>query len=206
MRALEIGRVFGRLTVVGLAANHGGKRAWSCLCSCGSRKDVAIGDLLSGGTRSCGCLRAERARAGRTKHGLSSTPEYAVWQSMKDRCQNERAAAWVNYGGRGVKVCPRWSESFEAFLADMGPRPSPRSQLDRRDNSGDYEPSNCRWATRTVNNRNTRSNRIVTVNGVSRCVAEWSEISGLRPQAIIKRLNAGWGAEAAVFQPPKVSK
>lgn len=112
---------------------------------------MAVGDLRSGNTRSCGCLRSESIAAHSFKHGLSDMPEYAVWKAMIHRCadlDNPR------YGGRGITVCDRWLDSFEAFLADMGTRPFPEAQIDRENNGGNYEPNNCRWVTAQVNVNN----------------------------------------------------
>lgn len=123
-------------------------------------------------------------------HGRSYDPIYNVWQRMIARCYGTYCTSYPRYGGRGIKVCDRWRNSFEAFLADMGERPS-GTELDRIDNDGDYEPSNCRWVTRSQNSRNRSSSRFLTMNGVTLTVIEWAERLGLKAQAIYTRLYRG---------------
>lgn len=134
-------------------------------------------------------------------HGLSYTPEYRAWQQMRLRCTSPKHAAWPSYGGRGITVCDRWLESVQAFVADMGPKPTPQHELDRIDNSKGYEPGNCRWATRKANDRNRRSNRMVTFRGERLALAEWCERLGLPRDTTKKRLDAGWPVEKALTTP-----
>jgi hypothetical protein len=143
----------------------------------------------------------------RTKHGYSrvgeKTEEYNIWSLMRDRCNNEKNHAYKNYGGRGVKVCERWNE-FTNFLDDMGKRPS-RTSIDRIDNNGDYEPGNCRWATRTEQNRNARSCVYVEIDGVTRTVSEWSVVSGINVYTLYARVDAGCSPEK-FLGPPQPGK
>lgn len=138
------------------------------------------------------------------KHGLSQTPEYRAWQTMLQRCHNPEHRAYPRYGGRGITVCDRWRDSLEAFVADMGPRPSPQHELDRRDNDAGYSPENCRWVTRTVNSRNRRSNVMLTHDGETLCLAEWCDRLGLPTSTVTKRIAAGWSHAAALTTPVQV--
>ena len=137
-----------------------GRTRWFCRCTCGTEKIVLNQSLLlaraapAGGSRSCGCLLLERAISHGHNRGRRPTAEYAAWVSAKKRCNNPRNASFHRYGGRGISMCPRWSNDFEAFLADMGRKPHPSFSLDRIDPNGDYRPGNCRWAPTNVQNRN----------------------------------------------------
>lgn len=139
-------------------------------------------------------------------HGFSATPTYHAWRNMIDRCEKRSTINFQDYGGRGIKVCSRWRESFAAFLEDMGPKPSPgrTSSLDRIDNDGNYEPGNVRWATRIEQARNKRNNRLITINGITRCAAEWCEVSGVPWSMAKSRLRRGWSEERTFSEPPKI--
>lgn len=159
------GRRFGRWTVHRIDGDRRPIR-WLCSCSCGTQKSVLGASLASGKSNSCGCLRDElRLTPPRglietiySKHGHARVgkrhPLYGTWKDMKKRCTNPNVRHWHRYGGRGITVCPEWVDSFETFLADVGERPGPEYSLDRIDNDGNYEPSNCRWATRSEQGRN----------------------------------------------------
>lgn len=155
------GKKFGRLTVIERVENDKTQSKWKCVCECGIVRFVLGTCLRTGHTKSCGCLAAERSAESKLIHGQASrkneTAEYRIWIGMTKRCRNERNAAWKNYGGRGIKVCERWL-IFENFFEDMGRRPSDGHSLDRINVDGNYEPSNCRWATSTEQARNTRLN------------------------------------------------
>jgi len=146
---------FGRWTVLGSSASR--RERWDCRCDCGTTRSVRGSTLVAGESRSCGCLQREIAAAlTKETHGQSRTALYGTWNMMIQRCTNPHVERYPLYGGRGIKVCERWRNDFAAFAADMGPKPSPQHSIDRTNNDGDYEPGNCRWATRSEQQRNTR--------------------------------------------------
>lgn len=138
------------------------------------------------------------------KHGKARSPIYGIWRSMRSRCENPKDAAFHNYGGRGITVCDRW-QSFENFLADMGERPAGMS-LDRIDNDSGYAPENCRWASRARQARNSRQARLLTVDGETLALADWSDRFGVKIGTIWARVAKGWPAEAAVKTPPVTNR
>jgi hypothetical protein len=146
------GQRFVRLTVIAYVGRRGTQALWQCRCDCGNISTVYGQNLRRGLSKSCGCLVRDVNRQKHQKHGHTAnqkrSPEHRAWTGMKDRCTNDKGVRWKRYGGRGIKVCDRWFGSFESFLTDMGPKPSPRHSLDRYpNNDGDYEPGNVRWAT-----------------------------------------------------------
>jgi hypothetical protein len=200
-----IGLRFGKLEVIAFVEMRGNYRSyWKCQCDCGERTVVRCDSLRSGQSRSCGCLQKAQVAERSFKHGAArngqEAPEYKVWAGMISRCTNPNAHAFMEYGGRGIAVCDRWLHSFEAFLADMGQRP-PRTTLDRIDNDRGYEPGNCRWATPEEQQSNRRNNRVLTLNGVTRSLAEWSRVTGIGEMALWCRLKRGWNEEMVLTTP-----
>lgn len=152
------GKRFGRLVAVkDTGRRKQGQSVWLCLCDCGQISEVQSSNLRSGNTRSCGCLKADTCLASFVKHGEAresgQTVEYTTWWSMIARCRYPSTHAYPWYGGRGIKVCQRWSgtDGFKHFLGDMGRRPGDGWSIDRIDPDGDYEPSNCRWLPMSEN-------------------------------------------------------
>jgi hypothetical protein len=195
------GQRFGRLTVEKRVPRPSSvsKRAtyWLCRCDCKSVLVVRQDALTTGNTQSCGCGTVDATRLRSITHGLSGTTTYTVWWRMRQRCEDQNDAAYHDYGGRGITVCARW-HSFESFLEDMGERPEGLT-IERINNDGSYEPSNCRWATRTEQGRNKRSNRLLTYGGETRPLSEWAEIKGLRMRTLWARLYVyNWTLDRAL--------
>lgn len=161
-RSNLIGKKYGRLTILHFFRKQSSRTRpfFRCRCDCGKEIEAASPDVLRGKHRSCGCLQIEAI----TKHGHSSfdprkqSPTYRSWLSMKQRCLNPRATHYHRYGGRGIKLCDRW-QNFVNFLSDMGVRPSKKYTIERMNNDGNYEPSNCRWATRKEQSANRCNSR-----------------------------------------------
>lgn len=215
------GEKFGRLTVIEEAerAPKSNKRQWRCICSCDEKNEriVVQGNLVTGTTKSCGCIKAEEIRKRfeneeyatkvastlskiRKTHGMSRTPTYNSWRSMIDRCYNPNKQYYSLYGGRGITVCKRWKDSFEAFLEDMGERPK-GMELDRIDVNGGYELSNCRWITHKEQCNNRSITRRLTFDGKTLTIAQWSERTKIPERIIRSRLYSGWGVEKVLTQP-----
>lgn len=187
---LNVGAKFGRLEISEIS----GQRA-RCTCSCGETKTVLKRHLLSGATTSCGCAHREMVADLNKKHGATGTLTWRRWRSMINRCYMKNSKSFRDYGGRGIAVCDAWRESFVAFLDDMGECPSGDLTLDRIDPNGNYEPGNCRWATRVQQNRNSSRNRMLSYAGQTMCVSEWAEQLGLNYRTIMTRLSKGWSTE-----------
>jgi hypothetical protein len=144
-------------------------------------------------------MRRGPERRPKENHGLSRIPEYHVWDNIKSRCYDPANKCYSNYGARGIRVCPAWIDSFATFFSDMGSRPSPKHSIERIDNDGDYEPQNCRWATSREQARNRTTNRFITHNGETRCLADWAEFAGIKIGTLWFRIAvAQWPMEKAL--------
>jgi hypothetical protein len=188
------GRKYGRWTVKTPAPRLNNRTRWFCVCDCGAETTVASCHLKSGKSASCGCLKAEQTAKRVKKHGYSQNDprgEYRIWMQMIGRCHGKGNTSFRLYGARGIAVCERWRADFTNFIADMGPRPTPQHSIDRIDSNGNYEPSNCRWATHIEQARNTSRNRMVSVNGVSMCLSAAVEMLGLNYGTVKWRLQNG---------------
>lgn len=187
-----LGKKFNRLTVIGESITGTAGKRWVCLCDCGSKTVVYSHNLQSGRVQSCGCSRS--------KHGMSHTKLHHVWRTMLDRCNNENATQYADYGGRGIKVCDEWTD-FMKFFADMG-HPPQGGTLDRKDNDGPYRKENCRWSTRREQARNKRSNRMATAFGKTQTVTDWAIEYGMPPRTLFNRLTRSkMGIEEALTVP-----
>lgn len=177
---------YGLWTVLSKA----GGAKWSCSCACGVVKEVHKSNLTRGLSKSCGCAARESARLRQTTHGRSHSKVWNVWTHLRARCTNEKAKDYPRYGGRGITFDPSW-ESFEKFFEDVGLPPSERHTLDRRENSGNYEPGNVRWATYTEQNRNRRDNVRFMVGEKSQTLREWAEEFGINRSTLTSRIYQG---------------
>lgn len=188
---------FGRLVVLARAdSSASGRARWKCLCDCGNTKVVNAKDMIRGSTKSCGCLLRDfnttKNIAG-AKHRMCDSAEYHAWEGMKGRCYQPSYHNYKRYGGRGIRVCDHWRESFVAFYKDMGPRPSPKHSLDRYpNNDGNYEPGNCRWATwsEQAENRSSSPHRDAHLFG-GKPLSEWFRITGIPVETLRSRLKRG---------------
>jgi hypothetical protein len=194
-----------RWSILSYSHHVGNNHFWLCRCECGTERSVRERVLRDGSSKSCGCIRSEQFKT----HGRSGTPEYTAWTEMNRRCSNKNCNVYKHYGGRGVKVCDRWKNSFENFLEDMGEKPSENHSIDRfPDKNGDYEPGNCRWATRREQATNRRNNHIIEYEGKSLTLTEWAELYGIYPKSLRARLRYGWDFQKAISEPinPKMLK
>lgn len=196
---MNAGEKLGRWTLQ-CRAKVGNIAKWACRCVCGAIRVVSEQSLRDGTSRSCGCKpksashRAKLSKA-RTTHGFYGTPIYRAWVAMRSRCYDKNNLGYSNYGGRGIRVCKAWNESFENFWKDMSPTWKRGLYLDRKKNSKGYSPANCRWVTVRVSNQNRRTTiKIVTPTGVKTLV-EASREYGVPVHALRYRSKQKWPVE-----------
>lgn len=203
----ESGKRYGRITVVSRSGTTSdGKVAWLCRCDCGNTTEVGGGHLRSGNTTSCGCYGIELLTKRNTKHGLFAashafTPEYNSWLKMRSRCNDPANPDYLLYGGRGIRVCKEWENSFEKFFAHVGKRPAAGYTIDRKNTDDNYEPGNVRWATAVQQQNNRRNNVELNLNGEKITYKQAASISSVTRKAIAYRLSKGWTLEDAIKTP-----
>jgi hypothetical protein len=185
--------MFGQLTVKELLPVINGHAMAKCICSCGKEYVCRSSGLTSGHNKSCGCRHEEVLKKGAGfKHGQTNTKLYHVWAGMLQRCENVNNDRYKDYGGRGINVCPEWHD-FEVFYKWARANGCHDGlQIDRKDNDGPYAPWNCRWVTQIQNSRNKRTNKYITINGVTKTLVEWSEMVGIASNTILNRIKNGW--------------
>lgn len=193
------GKRFGRLTV--LRYDHTdkcGHGMWLCQCDCGNKKIVIGGNLKSGNSKSCGCLHNEQLAERTTTHGCYGTRLYWIWAKMKSRCMNYKDKYFADYGGRGITVCDEWLkfEDFQDWAMANGY--TDELTIDRIDVNGNYEPSNCRWATRMEQTANRRVSRCITFDGKTKTISQWAAEYGLNYYTLYSRVKRGWPIEEAL--------
>lgn len=205
------GKKFNRLTVINREGTHVSGRSklalWRCKCECGKEVVVRGSSLRNGTTKSCGCVQRENASIANTTHGLSRTSIHYIWLGMKRRCNNPKDKNYSYYGGRGISVCKDWDTDFVTFK-DWALKNGYREglTLDRIDVNGNYEPSNCRWATQKEQSNNTRRNKFFKYNGGEYTLSQISDMCGIGYVALYKRLKRGWSIEEAASKPVRVIK
>lgn len=177
------GKQFGKLTVIERIENRGKHAQWLCKCECGNDYRVITGSLTSGNTKSCGCLTV-------ATHGMARSRAYKIWRGMRERCFNKNFHHFKDYGGRGITVCEKWL-TFDGFWEDMKHGYMDDLTLDRKNVNGNYEPSNCRWATMEEQQNNKRCNVLIQIGDEVRNIAEWSRFSGIGFTTIWERLKSG---------------
>lgn len=196
------GKTFGRLTVVSLSEIKNSKRHWECKCICGNIRKIQEDSLTHGRTKSCGCLRTEVNIFKGTIHGLRKHSLYGVWDGMINRCYRDTCEHYKSYGGRGISICDEWRNDFVAFYNWSTNNGYEKGlTIDRIDNEGNYEPSNCKWSTRKQQQANRRNTIFIEIDGAIKSLSEWSDESGISKKVIDYRIRKGWIPSEAVFKP-----
>lgn len=207
MKAIDItGQKFSRLTAIKrVGTNNDGRPVWLFLCDCGNEHTVNSKDVRYGHSKSCGCYASDMLvkrnfKHGHTKHDNVSTPEFKAWLGMRKRVQDPTYHAYERYKARGIKICGRWSE-FANFYEDMGKRPEDMT-LERIDNNGNYEPSNCKWATRLEQTNNRENTIHITYKGETDTLSNWARKKDIGYMKLYKRIvRRGWDIDKALETP-----
>lgn len=198
-----IGKTYGRLTVLEFSHRKSNNLLYRCQCACGTIKIIIKSSLTSGDTTSCGCFQREDLGRRARSHGESdNSKEYRTWKHIKGRCLTKTDVRYKDYGGRGITICNQWHNSYKNFLKDMGRAPSPKHSIDRKDNDGNYEPGNCRWATNTEQINNRRRTVRVTLNGVTKPITTWCRELNLSHTRAYYRFKIGLSAEDVLSSGP----
>lgn len=197
------GQRFGRWLVLSRASRPVGKSRgayWNCQCTCGTERPVFGRNLRNGESGGCGCGRPARAKLRSTTHGQSETTTYSIWRTFRQRCNNPKNDHYNSYGGRGISVCDRWNASrgFANFLTDMGERPSQSHTLDRINNDGNYEPGNCRWATKREQHRNRRNTIRLQVAGEELCATDVAQLCAIHQNTVVRCIRLGLSGDEIV--------
>jgi hypothetical protein len=194
------GMKFGRWKIKSFhSKDKWGNHLWMAECACGTESIVRGKDAIRGATISCGCYLSEVSKRTFTTHGLTRSTEYNSWRAMKARCHDPKSVQFKDYGGRGITIQGPWVNSFEEFLSYMGPKPSNNHSIDRYpDKNGNYEPGNVRWATAKEQGNNTRRNHLVTFDGRTQTIDQWSRETGINYGTLRSRLRIGWTDAAAI--------
>ena len=195
------GQTFNDWTFVRRVTNKGKMTRWLCRCVCGTERAHQPARVISGNSKGCGCKIGQRIAEKATKHGQAHprTPEYQAWCEMRSRCHTRSNNRFRRYGGRGITVCERWND-YEAFLEDVGPRPSPEHSLSRIDNNGSYESTNVEWATEIEQQGNRVDTIWVQLNGIRMCLGQACDKLGKRRSTVYARVQHGWPLYEALLK------
>jgi hypothetical protein len=195
------GQRFGRLIVINRTLLKNKVTWFFCRCDCGKEKNIRAYSLKCGDTISCGCFKNEQVSKKCSTHRMSKQRIYSIWEGMINRCENPHNRNYKNYGKRGINVCDEW-HSFESFFAYMGHPPTPQHTIERINNYGNYEPGNCKWATRKEQGNNTRRSLFINFNGQHKTLSEWAELLDIKFKTLYSRLKLyGWPLERALTTP-----
>lgn len=204
---------FDRLKVLKFDhVNKFGCSYWLCRCKCGKEKVIRGSSLTTGAIRSCGCLNielsAKRLNDYSFKHGFAHKERlYETWKNMKRRCYDTANKRYANYGGKGIRVCDAWLHDYSAFRSwALSHGYADNLSIDRVNNDGNYEPSNCRWATAKEQENNMSRNHILTYNGISHTISEWADLLGFTYSTLSHRVQRGWSVEQLLNTPARNSK
>lgn len=198
---------YGKLVVLERTKKISGKTVWKCQCDCGNITYVLTSNLTCNRIKSCGCLRIEKLLQRSITHNQRHTYLYEVWKAIRQRCKNPKHKGYHNYGGRGITICEEWDKSFQAFYdwayangysTDNQKDEKLKLTIDRIDNNGNYEPSNCRWVDRKTQSSNTRIAKLITINGETKCIAEWCKKYNVYRNTFYARVKRGMSPEEAL--------
>lgn len=196
---------FGRLLVVSKFGSKNNKVYWNCICDCGNNVLVTTSNLKCNKIKSCGCLKSEILTKRNIKHNQRNTKLYDIWKTIKQRCFNPNCNSYHNYGGRGITICENWKDNYNSFYQwsiENGYKEG--LTIDRIDNNGNYEPSNCRWTTRLVQGNNTRTNKYITINNETKSLADWCRFYNISYFLVQQRINKSkWDIIKALTTPPR---
>lgn len=202
------GKKFGKLTVIKRVGSDKYKNAiWLCRCDCGKETVKITSRLKSGYTKSCGCLTVQKLLERNTKHNQANTRLYKIYKGLLQRCYITSNPAYKNYGGRGIRICDEWVDKKSGFINFYNWAISNgykgNLSIDRINNNGNYEPNNCRWATRKQQSNNRRNSHYITYNGETHTLKEWTEILNISYSMLSHRIQRNWDLEKALFFPTR---